>query len=228
MLENLGLISYCFSSAKPCMLCLLIKRDPQLATDSSTLQKSHSRNPPVTGGQLLQKRLTEAAGDGGSSEQPLRYWWLILSKLKTRPHKPAVITFLETVHCTPEHYLPRAGGSQRDVLGTLLCLRDWPWSSPPAWKYFEEQNALPIGVNGLCFGCTPPHSIWRLLAGKACCVTSASIKCHDPLKMPIKLISRAALPTGICSLNQENLTERDAEIFHVALGTCYCRMAFAL
>lgn len=61
----------------------------------------------------------------------------------------------------PEYYPPSAGGSQRDVLGTLLCLRDWPLPTPSAWKYFGKQNAFrPVGANGLCFGCSlsTPHA----------------------------------------------------------------------
>lgn len=78
----------------------------------------------------------------------------------------------------------------------------------------------------------PLHSICRLLAGKASCVTDICSKRHDLLKMPTKLIARATLPAWVCSLNQEILTERDAETFQVALGkqvplgTCYCGMTF--
>lgn len=82
--------------------------------------------------------------------------------------------FLEMAHCFPEHCSPRAGGSQRDALGSLLCLRGWPLSTPSVWKDFGKQIQT------------------QTLAGKACCVTSTCSKHHSPLKCLSN--PRAALP----------------------------------
>lgn len=140
-----------------------------------------------------------------------------------------------------------------ELRNSLWCF--WKWSIVPQGITYPAHAALPqwlAVVQPSCvevfwkakriayrtqwplFWLHPLHAICRPLAEKACGGTSTCSKHCDPLKMPIKQISRAALPTWISSLNQENLTERDAEIFHVVLGklvplgTCYCRMAFAL
>lgn len=122
--------------------------------------------------------------------------------------------FLEMACCIPEHHLPHADGSQRNALGTLLCLRYWPWSTPSVWKYFGKQNAWPVAVNGDCFGC----SLSTPYAGSG----RAGLLCNQhlqqapwPIKMPIKSQSST---TRVYSSHQEHLNERDAEIFHVALG----------
>lgn len=115
----------------------------------------------------------------------------------------------------PEHYPSNAGGSQGDILGILLCLRDWPLPTPSAWKYFGKQNAFrPVGVNGLCFGCS--LSIPYADSGREGLFCNQHLqKAPQPIKMPIKSQSST---TRVYSSYQEHLYERDAEIFHVALG----------
>lgn len=139
MLEDLGLISHCFPPAKPHMLwvraCPVI-RVTLSSPPTAARSKSHTpETPPAAGGQLLQDRFNGAVGDGGRPGHPLRCWWLILRKLKTRLYKPTVITILEKVRCTPERYLSCASRSQGDVLGMLLCLRP-PMANPSCMELF--------------------------------------------------------------------------------------------
>lgn len=116
--------------------------------------------------------------------------------------------FLEMAHCFPEHCPPRAGGSQRDALGSLLCLRGWPLSTPSVWKDFGKQIQT------------------QTLAGKACCVTSTCSKHHSPLKCLSN--PRAALPGP--AHHTKNSWMREMLKSFLWLSECHllCRAAFAL
>lgn len=175
MRENVGLISYHFPSTNPHVLwarmCLVIRRAPQLVTDSSTLQKPCSQKPLATSGQLLQMRLPEAAGDRGSSGQLLRYWLADPQEIKTRAHKPAVIMFLEMVHCTPGRYLACTccfasvtGCGLALLRGSILkskthCLQDSAASVLPASPPHHMQA---FGREGLWWNQHSQQALWLI------------------------------------------------------------------
>lgn len=91
----------------------------------------------------------------------------------------------------PEYYPPSAGGSQRDVLGTLLCLRDWPLPTPSAGKYFGKQNAFrPVGANGSALAAaSTPHAD----SGREGLLCNQHLQqAPRPIAMPVKSQSSTA------------------------------------
>lgn len=149
----------------------------------------------------------------------------ILKKLKTRPDKLADIMFLKMAPI-PEYYPPSAGGSQRDVLGTLLCLRDWPLPTPSAGKYFGKQNAFrPVGANGSALAAASLLHM-QTLAGKACCATSTCSKHHGPLQCLSN--PRAALPGSIHNTKNNCMREMLKSFLWLWEHHLLCNVAFAL
>lgn len=121
--------------------------------------------------------------------------------------------FLKMAHCIPEHYPPNAGGSQRDILGTLLCLRHWPLSTLLCGSILESKiHGLQESMGSAVAAASLLQT--QTLAGKPCCVTSTCSE-HHGHEMPAKSQSST---TRVCSSHQEHLDERDAEILTVALG----------